>query len=41
MSIPDKSWQPPYVTLDTTMGEVSPELILPLILVFRRIIASG
>jgi hypothetical protein len=22
MSIPDKSWQPPYVSLETTMGEV-------------------
>ncbi len=22
MSIPDKNWQPAYVTLDTTMGEI-------------------
>lgn len=26
MNIPDKSWQPPYVALDTTMGEIVIEL---------------
>ncbi|XP_071544189.1 peptidyl-prolyl cis-trans isomerase-like 1 [Panulirus ornatus] len=26
MSIPDKSWQPPYVVLETSMGEVTLEL---------------
>nr|AQS22699.1 peptidyl-prolyl cis-trans isomerase-like 1 [Pseudodiaptomus poplesia] len=26
MSIPDKNWQPPFVTLDTTMGELVVEL---------------
>ena len=26
MSIPDKNWQPPFVSLDTTMGEVVVEL---------------
>ena len=26
MSIPDKNWQPPTVTLDTSMGEVVVEL---------------
>jgi len=26
MSIPDKNWQPAYVTLDTTMGEIQIEL---------------
>ena len=26
MSIPDKGWQPPTVSLDTSMGEVTVEL---------------
>ena len=23
MSIPDKNWQPPFVSIDTTVGEVN------------------
>jgi hypothetical protein len=26
MSIPDKNWQPPFVSLDTSMGEITVEL---------------